>query len=306
MRTSASVRLARHAAAALLLLVAGGALHAQDPPASHADEIRAWHAKRVARLQSDTGWLTVAGLFWLEPGENSFGTDPKSDIVLPAGSAPARAGVFVHRDGMTRVRAAPGAPLRSGGKSIQELRLRSDAEDTTDVVELNDLRFFVIKRGDRWGIRMRDLNSPMRRGFTRIDTYPIDEKYRVAARFEPYDPPKRIPIANVIGTVDTMVSPGALLFELGGQALRLDSVLESPEDTSLFLIFKDETSGDETYGAGRFLYTDLPQDGQVMVDFNKAYNPPCAFTAYATCPLPPLQNELSIAVRAGEKNYAQH
>ena len=281
---------------------AGGA----ETPEAYHEEIRSYREKRIARLTSDTCWLTVAGLFWLHQGDNSFGTDPKSDFVLPAGSAPEHAGVFVHHDSVTVVRAAAGVPLTSADKPVQELRLRADAEGDPTVVSLNDLRFLVIKRGARWAIRMRDLNSPMRREFQDIQVYPTDESYRVSARFEPYVPSKKIPIATIIGTVDTMASPGALVFELVGKTCRADLVLEVPGDTQLFLIFKDETSGEETYGAGRFLYTDLPKDGRVTVDFNKAYNPPCAFTPYATCPLPPPQNELPLAVRAGEKNYGHH
>jgi uncharacterized protein (DUF1684 family) len=276
------------------------------PASGYEAEITTWREARVKRLTSDTGWLTVAGLFWLHPGENSFGTDATNDIVLPDGSAPARAGVFVHDAGTTTIRAFPGTPLVWHDKPVETLKMRSDAEDSTDVVALNDLRFFVIKRSDRWGIRMRDLHSAMRRDFHGIDAYRIDPAYRVEARFEPYVPPRGIPIASIIGTVDTMTCPGALVFKLGGKELRLDPVLEAPDADELFLIFKDETSGDETYGAGRFLYTELPKDGKVVVDFNKAYNPPCAFTAFATCPLPPPENDLPIGIRAGEKAYAEH
>ena len=290
------------AGSAALGAAAGGA----ETPEAYREEIRSYREKRVARLTSDTGWLTVAGLFWLHEGDNSFGTDPKGDIVLPAGSAPEHAGVFAHHTGVTVLHAAAGVPLTSGDKPVQELQMRTDAEGDYTILSLNDLRFFVIKRGARWAIRMRDLNSPMRREFQDIQVYPTDESYRVSARFDPYTPPKKIPIANIIGTVDTMLSPGALAFDLGGKPCRVDPVLEAPGDTQLFLIFKDETSGEETYGAGRFLYTDLPKNGRVTVDFNKAYNPPCAFTAYATCPLPPPQNELPLAVHAGEKNYGHH
>lgn len=286
----------------LLVAAAAVAARGEDPAVSYEDEIRAWQARRVERLKSDTGWLSVAGLFWLEPGDNRFGSGPDNDIVLPS-AAPPHAGTFVHADGETRVRAAAGAGLRIDGRPIDEQRLRTDAEDSTDVLELGDLRMFVIVRGGRHAIRLRDPNAPTRRNFHGIDTYPIDPAYRVTARFEPYAPPKKVPIANVIGTVDTMLSPGALVFQLGSRELRLDPLLEEPDASSLFLIFKDETSGSETYGAGRFLYTDLPVDGRVVVDFNRAYNPPCVFTEFATCPLPPPQNDLEIAVRAGEKDY---
>ncbi len=153
---------------------------------------------------------------------------------------------------------------------------------------------------------MRDLENPGRKHFSGIRNYRIDPKWRVEARFEPYDPPRRIPIANIIGTVDSMTCPGALVFTAGGREVRLDPVLEAPDATDLFIIFSDETSGSETYGAGRFLYAGLPKDGTTVLDFNKAYNPPCAFTEFATCPLPPAQNALPIAVRAGEKKYGSH
>ena len=297
---------------AMLVLLCGSSLVARaaqapaKPDTSYENQIRIWHEKRVTRLTSDTGWLTVAGLFWLHPGDNSFGTDIKNDIVLPEGSAPARAGVFTHAGGKTTVRALPGTTFQVDGKSIQEMQLRSDADGDPEIVQLGNLRFFIIKRGGRYAIRMRDLNSPMRKAFRGIDSYPVRMSNRVAARFEPYDPPHRIPIANVIGTVDTMAAPGALVFTFDGKECRLDPVLESPDDKQLFILFKDATSGKETYATGRFLYADLPQDGKTTLDFNKAYNPPCAFTPYATCPLPPRQNDLPVAVRAGEKSYGHH
>jgi hypothetical protein len=307
------VRRFRFAALLALAAAAGttppaGANEARSagPTAAYVSEVQAWRDRRVTRLRSETGWLTVAGLYWLEPGENTFGTAPENDFVLPAGSAPARAGVLFHENGTTTVRASPRAGLTCGGKPVRELRLRSDTQDTTDVVELGRLRFFVIERGGRAAIRLRDLESPQRTGFRGIDAWPIDAAWRVEARFEPFLPPRRIPIANIIGTLDSMLCPGRLRFELAGTACELLPVLESPSDDEYFLIFSDATSGQETYPAGRFLYAPLAVDGRTTLDFNKAYNPPCAFTPYATCPLPPPQNELPVAVRAGEKNYEAH
>jgi len=296
----------RLALAGALVIVPWAASLADSAPAGYEQEILKWRERRVARLQADTGWLTVAGLFWLHPGQNTFGTDRGNDILLPEGSAPGRAGVFVHEKGVTTVRANPGTDLRCDGRKVETLVMRTDHEDTTDVVELGRLSFYVILRGDRYGIRMRDKESSMRRDFHGIEAWPVDPAYRVEARFEPYEPPHNLPIPTILGTIDSMVCPGALVFELQGKTYRLDPVMESPEDTSLFIIFSDATSGDETYGAGRFLYADLPADGTTIVDFNKAYNPPCAFTPFATCPLPPPENELPVAVRAGEKKYAEH
>lgn len=291
----------------LALAIAAWIAAAPPGAASYEDSIRAWRAARVEELVSDTGWLTVAGLFWLHPGENRFGTARSNDIVLPAGTAPPRAGMFVHDGNRTTVRALPGAALRCRGRTIDTLRLRSDAEDSTDVVELGPrLRFLVIRRGGRYAVRMRDLQSPMRQDFHGIDTYPTGAPWRVEARLAPYVPAKKLPIPTVLGTVDSLVSPGALLFRLAGQDLRLDAILEKPGARELFVIFSDATSGEETYPGGRFLYAPLPQDGRTVLDFNKAYNPPCAFTPYATCPLPPRQNELPVAVRAGERTYGEH
>lgn len=292
----------------ILVALATVALADPKPTADpYAEEIQKWRDARVTRLKSDTGWLTVAGLFWLKDGENAFGEDAKNDIVLPAGrKSPARAGSFVHANGVTRVRALPGTPLVCRGKSVTEMVLRTDEHDSTDVLEMGPLRFFVIVRGSKHAIRMRDLESPQRTGFTGIESYDLNPAYRVAAHFEPYAPPKRVPVPNIVGIVDTMLSPGALVFRIDGGFARLDPVLESPDATQLWCIFSDATSGDETYPGGRFLYCDMPKEGVTTLDFNKAYNPPCAFTAFATCPLPPLQNDLSVAIRAGEKNYGHH
>lgn len=273
---------------------------------TYAADIRAWQERREKNLQSDTGWLTVTGLFWLQEGDNAFGTAPGSAILLPDGSAPPHAGVFHHRAGVTTVRAEPGVSLRIDGKEVREAQLQPDSQGKPDIIEMGHLRFFVIERSGRFAIRMRDLESDLRKQFHGIDRFAIDPAWRVEARFEPYDPPRHIPIASVTGTIDSMLCPGALTFEHQGRPVRLEPILEGPDETSFFVIFSDETSGEETYPAGRFLYCDRPRDGKTTLDFNKAYNPPCAFTPFATCPLPPPQNALPIAVRAGEKNYGEH
>lgn len=282
-------------------------LAAQPAPtptdSAYVNEIHTWHAQRLARLQADTGYLALAGLFWLADGEHTLGSDAANAIVLPAHSAPPQAGVLVRSGDTTVLRALPGAGLQHDGKPVDEMTLVSDAAGAPTVIAIGDLTFSLIKRGDRYAIRLRDKQSAIRKNFRGIECFPIDTAYKVPARFVPYSPPKKIPIANVVGTVDTMLSPGALVFTLHDQECRLDPVWEGPEDDSLWLIFRDVTSGEETYGNGRFLYTALPQEGRVDIDFNRAYNPPCAFSPYTTCPLPPLQNELSVPVRAGEKTY---
>lgn len=269
-------------------------------------ELEKWRADRETRLKADGGWLTVAGLFWLKEGVNRFGTDPTVEIVLPAGSAPPRAGAFQFKDGTTTVSIEPGVTVTAGGKPVTTMEVRPDSTDEPDVLSLGALTMIVIKRGERFGVRLKDMNSPARKAFSGLTWFPIDPAYCVTARFVPYDPPREIPIPTVLGTTETMKSPGAVVFTLNGQELRLDPVLEDPDATDLFFIFRDRTSGKETYPPGRFLYTDLPKDGTVVLDFNRAYNPPCAFTPYATCPLPPPQNRLSARIEAGERSYGQH
>ncbi len=249
------------------------------------NEIAQWRQQREAALKADGGWLTVAGLFWLHEGANPFGTDTTNEIVLPDG--PEHAGVFELHGGKVTVK-------RHGTE--KELWA-----DSLDVATAGRLKLYVIKRGEKYGIRVKDPDSEFRRNFHGIEYYPAKEEYRVTARF--VDDEKQIPILNIIGMTEPLKSPGVAVFRLGGKEYRVRPVFETPDAKELFYIFKDETSGKETYGAGRFLYSDLPKDGKVLLDFNKAYNPPCAFTPYATCPLPPAENKLPVRIEAGEKKY---
>jgi uncharacterized protein (DUF1684 family) len=275
--------------AALLLLVATSLWPAAD---AYLAEIEAWRREREKRLTADDGWLTVVGLFWLKQGSNSFGTDPSCDIVLPPGSAPPRAGTFEHSHGRTLLRWAdrPGLPLK----------MQPDAPGPPTIATVGDLSLLVIRRGDRYAIRLRDRNSPFRKQFTGLRWYPVDAAWRVRARFTPYPEPRKLRVGSTIGEPQEFDAPGYLEFDVQGRRLRLEPARSGAE---LFLIFKDLTSGKTTYPAGRFLYAPLPKDGTVVLDFNKAFNPPCAFTPYTTCPLPPKQNHLPVAVEAGEKLY---
>lgn len=271
-------------------------LAASSAGRSYVSEIDAWRQKREARLKADGGWLSVEGLFWLEEGESPFGSDKANAIVLPA-SVPPHSGVLTLTKGETRFRLAPGMAGTMGGQPVTEGALRPDSDD---VLALGPVTLQVIERGGRRAIRMKDKDSARRRDFKGLRWYPVREKYRLAARWVPYATPRSIEIASVIGQVDTMPSPGYAEFELGGKTFRLEPVLEEPGAEELFFIFRDETAAKETYGAGRFLYAAMPKDGQVVLDFNKAYSPPCAFTPYATCPLPPKQNRLPVRIEAGE------
>jgi uncharacterized protein (DUF1684 family) len=252
---------------------------------TYQSEIAAWRQKREAELKADGGWLSLAGLFWLHEGANSFGRDAACAIALPDG--PARAGSFELQGGKVTL-AMAGAT-------------RSIRPNSPEAVKVGRLSLFVIRRGDRVGIRLKDPESEARRNFHGIESYPANEAYRVTARW--VAEPKQIPILNVLGQTENSDCPGYAVFHLHGRELRLYPIIEVPGDRQLFYIFKDQTSGKETYGAGRFLYSDMPANGTVILDFNRAYNPPCAFTPYATCPLPPPENRLPVRIEAGEKKY---
>jgi uncharacterized protein (DUF1684 family) len=287
---------------------AAAAVASPAADAGYRAQTEAWRKEREAKLRADGGWLSVAGLFWLNEGANRFGVDAANDIVLPAGSAPARAGLFELRGGRTSVRLEPGVSARIAGKAVAEapVAMRADSDGTADVLEMGRLKMNVIRRGERYGIRLKDAETPRRRAFTGLTWYPIDEAWRVRARFVPHAAPRTVPIPNVLGTVEEMPSPGEVVFSVGGREVRLEPVFEEPDAKELWFIFRDETSGKETYGGGRFLYADLPAAGTVVLDFNKAYSPPCAFTDYATCPLPPKQNRLPVRIEAGEKAPSRH
>jgi uncharacterized protein (DUF1684 family) len=266
---------------------------------SYRAEIEKHRAEREAELKSDAGWLTVAGLFWLKNGPNVAGSDPRSNIVLPA-KAPARLGVFQMKAGAVTFVAEPGVTVTSDGTVVTRAVLK---EGERAALSAGDLRFFLLRRGDRVGIRMRDLRSRMREEYKGLEYYPINPSYRVIAKFTSHAAPRKIPILNVLGQTPEMVSPGYVTFTLHGQRLQLEPVYETDERKDLFFIFKDLTSRDATYPAGRYLHAPLPRGGVVVLDFNRAYNPPCAFTDFATCPLPPKQNHLAVRIEAGELAY---
>ena len=272
-------------------------------PEAYRKEVEAFRKDRFDSLKREDGWLTLVGLYWLKPGENRFGSDPGNPVILPEGKAPAFAGVLTREGDKVRLTVQPGVALTADGKAVTPgLELTNDNEGTPTALQLGSLNFYLIKRGDRLGVRIKDKESPMLASFKGLDNYPVRPEWRVVARFEPYKD-KKIAIANIVGQVADNPSPGAVVFDWQGKTYRIDALQGSPEG-SLFLVFGDATNGKETYGAGRFLDTDPPKDGKVVVDFNTAYNPPCAFTAFATCPLPPAQNKLAVAIEAGEKNFS--
>jgi hypothetical protein len=209
-------------------------------------------------------------------------------------------GSFDFQGGKTVFHPAPGAPVTLNGKPASTATLAADSTGSPDALVIGNLTMFVIQRGSRFGVRVKDKDSEVRRKFTGTHWFPIGEEYRVTAKFVPYTPPKKITIPNILGDEEQEASPGYVEFTLKGQQLRLDPV---SEDHSLFFIFKDLTAGKETYPSGRFLYAAMPQNGETILDFNQAVDPPCAFTPYATCPLPPPQNYLPVRIEAGELRY---
>lgn len=258
--------------------------------------------ERTTAIAADRSWLTLAGLYWLQPGENRFGAATTNEIVLPAGATPipATAGSFCLVDGTITLQAHSEVPIQANGEPVTSQELRHDMAGGPDLVTLGTFTMIVIKRGERYGIRLYDDSSPRRQAFTDLDWFPIDSAYRIAAQFVAYEPAKLITYGNVLGDLVEEESPGYIEFGWNDTVCRLDAL---PRGNQLFFNFRDETNGDTTYGAGRFLYTDDPADGMVVVDFNRATNPYCAYTDYATCPLPPVQNRLPIRVEAGERKF---
>lgn len=283
-----------------ILLVFSAAALAQT---AYTSEIEKWRAEYEAKLRSEDGWLTVAGLFWLKEGANTIGAGKGFDIELTDNFKQERFGAIDFKGGKATLKVAPGVEaLTPDGRRIDEIELVSDEKGKPTVVQTGSQTFYLIKREDRFGIRLKDKNSRERTEFKGLSWFPIDEKYRVEAQFEAFDAPKEILIPNVLGGNFRMKSPGVLRFKLNGKKYALEPVLEEGSD-KLFIIFRDATSRAETYGAGRFLYAKKPENGTVILDFNQAENPPCAYTPYATCPLPPPQNRLAAEIKAGEKRF---
>jgi len=263
-----------------------------------------WQERRLKNLTSESGWLTLVGLYWLKPGENTFGRDRSNRIILDHASLAPKSGTFTLNNNAVTFTAAPDSKVTVNGKPVTTITMTPDTAGEPTLLASGSLRFFVIERTGKLGIRVRDVEHPARTHFQGLEYFPASKDWIVDARFEPYPANKRIPILNILGMTDQMVAPGAIVFTKNGREYRLDTILETPDDDELFVMFADQTSARETYGAGRFMYIPMPKDGRVTVDFNRSYNPPCAFNEFATCPLPPPQNRLPMRVDAGEKKYA--
>lgn len=278
------------------LQAAGAALSAE----AHRAEIEEWRASRHQRLSSDSGWLSLVGLEWLQDGANRLGTTSDSDVKMPGG--PADWGTIVVAGDELQFLPPEGGAVTVDGQPPGPVRLVADSQGEPTVVRSGNLSFYVIERGS-FGLRIKDTRAPTLVSFTGMDNYPIAADWRFEAAFLPAEPGQTIEIADVLGRVEPMEVYGTAVFEHEGKEYSLLGLREAGTD-SMWFLFADRTSGRETYGAGRFLYSDgMPENGRVVVDFNKSYNPPCAFTDYSTCPLPPQQNRLDVAVTAGEKKF---
>jgi uncharacterized protein (DUF1684 family) len=266
-------------------------------------EINTWHQKRIARLKEETGWLNLVGLFWLKDGENKFGSSNDNDIIFPSG--PEHIGSLFLKDSVVTINVMPGVPVLNNEQPVRNMVLKDDYSEDPTILALGSLRWYIIKRTKGYAVRLRDLNAELLKTFKDIERFPVNVDWRIEAKFEKYDPPKKITIPDIVGTAEVDNSPGAVVFTKDKQTYRMDAL--DAGGNRIWFIFADETSGIETYGAGRFLYTDKPDsNGIVILDFNEAYNPPCVFTRFATCPLPPKDNYLKLRITAGEKMWGEH
>ena len=279
-------------------------LEAKGSP-EYLEEIKKWDQKRAERLKADDGWLNLVGRTWLKPGENKFGSAKDNDVVIESNKVPGYMGGFIFQDSTVTMKVNAGVEVLFDGNSVKEMVMIGDTKKDMTVFQYGSIKWNLIVRNELYGIRFRDLESEFVKNFTGIERFPVNEDWKITATFEAYDPPKKISVPNVLGQIDEEPSPGAIVFTKDNQTYRIETI---DAGERLWLIFADGTSGEETYGGGRFLYTDSKADssGKVIVDFNKAYNPPCVLTKFATCPLPPKENYIKLRITAGEKMWGEN
>ncbi len=264
--------------------------------------VEKWRSDDEADLKKETGWLTVAGLFWLKEGINTVGAGPDFDVRLTDNFKQKKFGEIDFKNGAAILKVESGVMAQSDGKSISTtIDLVSDEKGKPTEIRTGSQTLYLIRREDRFGIRLKDSKSKARLAFKGQHWFPIDESYKVTSRIEAFPEPKELMVPNVLGGHFKMKSPGTLKFTLKGEECSLQPVEE--DDGSLFIIFGDKSNLNETYKSGRFLHADKAVNGEAVLDFNKAENPPCAFTPFATCPLPPPGNSLDVEIKAGEKRY---
>ncbi len=264
------------------------------------NEIKNWRSEHEKELKGENSWFSLAGLFWLKDGINTIGNGETFDIQLTENFKSGKFGEIHFRNGVLNLKVEKGIEAIIDGKQISEMTLVSDENQKQTIVQIGSQTFYIIKREDRYGVRLKDRNSKARLDFKGLNWFPIDPKLRVTATFEAFSEPKEILIPNTIGSGYRMKSEGILKFKLFGKSYSLQP---GEENGKFFIVFRDLTSKKSTYSVGRFLYAEKSKDGKVILDFNKAENPPCAYTTFATCPIPPQQNRLLVAIRGGEKRY---
>ena len=268
------------------------------------EEIKQWDQHRLERLKADDGWLNLVGRTWLKPGENKFGSAKDNEVLIESGKVPEYMGVFIFQDSTVTMKVNDGVEILYSGNPVKEMVMIGDHKKEMTVFQYGSIKWNLIVRNELYGIRFRDLESEFVKSFPGIERFPVNEDWRIKAKYEVYDPPKKMIVPNVLGQADEEPSPGAIVFTKDNQTYRLNAI---DAGDKLWFIFADGTSGEETYGGGRFLYTDkADSNGIVIVDFNKAYDPPCVLTKYATCPLPPKENYLTLRITAGEKMWGGH
>ena len=285
------------ATAAIFALTAATQASAQT---GYEHALAEWRSQRLATLKGPDGWLNLAGLYWLKEGTNSFGAAAHNDLVAPEGSAPPKLGVFLVEEGTVTFKTELGVDVFLGESPVTQILLADDQEREATLLTAGSLAWTVIRRMDRLGVRLRDYDHPAVTAFASIESYPADPSWRLEARFEPYPEPRTIRVPTVVeGLGWEPTVPGTLEFEAQGHSLSLEAYRS---DDAFMVVFADETTGDTTYPAGRYLAAALPgPDGTTILDFNKAYNPPCVFTEFATCPLATPRNRLPLAIEAGER-----
>jgi hypothetical protein len=278
-------------------------LEAKGSP-EYFEEIKQWDQRRAERLKADDGWLNLVGRTWLKPGENKFGSAKDNDVVIESDKVPDFMGVFIFQDSTVTMKVNDGVVVLFNDGPVKEMIMIGDTKKEMTVFQYKSIKWNLIVRNELYGIRFRDLESELVKNFNGIERFPVNEDWKISAEFEAYDPPRKISVPNVLGQIDEEPSPGAIVFTRDGQTYRIEAV---DAGDRLWFIFADGTSGEETYGGGRFLYTDKADStGKVIVDFNKAYNPPCVLTKFATCPLPPKENYIKLRITAGEKMYGKN
>lgn len=274
---------------------------ASAPDAAYLQADAKWKTELVDDLKKN--WLSLAGLFWLKPGDNSFGHDASNALLFPKG--PAHAGVFELQGTDVTVTFSPDAHAVIDGKAAATTKLQPDTSSNRTTVQMGTLRFYVVVRGQRIGIRLRDTDSETAKNYRGPVFFPIDLTYRVTATWAPAEGKKTVDVPNVLGDTTPTPVAGTVVFKINGQEVQLTDLGGDPSK-GLSFVFNDLTSKTDTYPGGRFLETDPVVNGKVVIDFNRAYNPPCAVTPYATCPLAPKENRLAVAIPAGEKYDRLH